>query len=622
MIQIENIAFGRGSRQLVQGLTAQIHPRQRIGLIGQNGCGKSSFLALLRGELDADGGHLTFPADWSIASVKQETPSLNIRALDYVLDGHQAYRDAERAIKSASTPEEIAQAHEKFADLNGYAQEAKASELLFGLGFNHLEQQKTVAEFSGGWRMRLNLAQALIAPADLLLLDEPTNHLDLDAIIWLQDYLKKQNTTQIIIAHDREFLDELCTHILHFENQTGKLYSGNYESFERQYHAQKAQTEALFQKEQLKKAHLEDFVRRFRAKASKAKQAQSRLKALEKLQLSPPSIHTETYQLNIPNDENPPNPLLVAENIQLAYDDKIIIQNFKIRIGAGSRIGLLGRNGAGKSTLMKCLAGVLLPKSGEMNLHQKTKIAYFTQHQLDNLNPEESALWHWQKICPKSTEQEGRNFLGGYGFRGEQIEAPIKQFSGGEKARLALALLVVQKPNLLLLDEPTNHLDIQMRDALTEALQNYEGALILIAHDRALLRASCDEFYLIGNQKALPFSGDLEDYQELLFQSQNPIQKKEEKPVNQKRLDAEKREKLRPFKQKVQKYEQEIEKINQQLEKISTELANEALYEAEQKEQLKKVLQQEALLKQKAEELENLWFEALAELENMEKGDE
>ena len=631
MIELNHLTLSRNGKNLIEDADARIHPGQRVGLTGRNGSGKSTLLALLRHDLEPDSGDYRLPPDWRIASVAQETPALPDSAHDYVLAGHAPYQAALAAIATAEASGDghaIAKAHEQLAACDGYAQPARASELLAGLGFPPDEQQRPVASYSGGWRMRLNLARALIAPAELLLLDEPTNHLDLDAIIWLQDYLKTHPATQIIIAHDREFLDALCTRILHIENRQLQSYSGNYSDYERQSYEQRLQAGAQYQKQERQRAHLQNYIDRFRAKATKARQAQSRLKALEKLDAAPPPPPEADYRLAFQPAENHPNPTLIAQKARLGYGDKTILQELTLRIAADARIGILGRNGAGKSTLMKALAGELAPLAGSIEAHKNTRIGYFTQHQLDALRGEHDALWHMQRVLPQESEQQQRNRLGGYGFHGDKVTAPVGQYSGGEKARLALALIIAQRPNLLLLDEPTNHLDLAMRDALTLALQNYDGAMLIISHDRSLLRATCDEFRLVADGKLQPFDGDLDDYHRYLSEQNSAAAKNATNPDStpnrqeQKRLDAERRSRLRPLKQALEAAEKAVAIAEKSLAKHKTALADPALYDAANKDRLKETLAAESAAQQAIAQAEADWLEAAEALQAAEAAED
>lgn len=628
MIELNQITLSRNGENLIEHGDTRIHSGQRVGLTGRNGSGKSSLLALLRHEIDPDHGDYRIPPDWHIASVRQETPSLPDSAIDYVLSGHLPYQQALQAIAQAEAHGDgnaIGKAHEQLVACNGYAQPALAAELLDGLGFSLSSHHQPISSFSGGWRMRLNLAQALISPAELLLLDEPTNHLDLDAIIWLQDFLKNHPATQIIIAHDREFLDSLCTRILHIENRHLHSYSGNYSDFERQRHEQRLQADAQYQKQNRERAHLQHFIDRFRAKASKARQAQSRIKALEKLDAAPPPPPENEYHLSFPPAEHHPNPLLTCNKLALGYDNHTIIDNITLRITGEARIGLLGRNGAGKSTLMKGLAGVLPPLHGEIDHHKNTCIGYFTQHQLDALRGEHSALWHLQRQHPTQTEQQHRNYLGGYSFAGQQVEVPVSQYSGGEKARLALALVIAQRPNLLLLDEPTNHLDLAMRDALTLALQSYEGAMLLISHDRNLLRAVCDELYLIADGKIRPFDGDLEDYHRYLNSSRQPAATEKTSGITnrqeEKRRQAEQRQRLRPLKQALENCEKRIATLEKQRDELKNALADPTLYEADNKPRLKTILGEQSEIEKALQQAENEWLMTAENLQQAENDD-
>lgn len=624
MINLTNLSITRGANLLIENANTTIYAGQKVGLVGNNGSGKSSLLATLRGEIEPDKGDINLPPNILISSVRQETPSLAQSALDYVLDGHRPYRDAQRAISTAEASQNglaIATAHDQLATINGYALPAQAAALLHGLGFSQQEHQQAVSQFSGGWRMRLNLAQALIAPADLLLLDEPTNHLDLDAVIYLQDFLKTHPATQIIIAHDREFLDNLTTHILHIENRQLTAYKGNYSQFEQLRHEKRLQADAAYAKQAAARAHLQSYVDRFRAKASKAKQAQSRLKALAKLDQTPLPPPEQNYPLNIPSPENRPNPLLKLDNTSLGYDNTTILAPFTLTISPDTRLGLLGHNGAGKSTLIKTLAGNIAPLTGTRTQHKHTKIGYYTQHQLDRLNPEQTPLWHMRQQHPNRSEQEHRNFLGAYGFGGEKAEQPIAPLSGGEKARLALALIISDAPNVLLLDEPTNHLDLAMRDNLSRALQNYDSAIIIISHDRNLLRTVCNEYALIDAGKYQPYHGDLDDYRNQLRQDNQDFEQKTTNRPNtetrqtQKRNEAEIRRLLRPYKQAVEKYENQIEKLEAIACELEQQLAAPEIYETQNKDKLKVLLEQQTQNTRALMEVENQWAQALTELD-------
>ena len=519
MIQFRDLALARGSRRLIEHASLQINPGWRVGVIGANGSGKSSLFALLRGELHADHGDCEVPARWTIASVAQETPALAMSALEYVLDGDAELRHIERelavleqASDAAHDGHRVGELHARLSEIDGYSAAARAATLLSGLGFADDEFTRPVSHFSGGWRMRLNLAQALISRSDLLLLDEPTNHLDLDAVVWLEQWLTGYSGTMLLISHDRDFLDGCVTHIAHLHAQSLTLYSGNYTAFEEQRATQLAMQQAMYAKQQREIAHLERFVERFRAKASKARQAQSRLKALDRMERISAAHVDAPFDFEFPEPARAPDPLLVLDHVCAGYGARTVLEDLKLTLRPGARIGLLGPNGAGKSTLIKLLAGELAPLSGTRTDGRGLAIGYFAQHQLEQLRPEESPLWHMLHQEPRAREQVLRDYLGGFDFRGPMADAAIAPFSGGEKSRLALALLVRRRPNLLLLDEPTNHLDLEMRHALMRALAGYEGSLVLVSHDRALLRTVCDEFLLVADGRAAPFDGDLEDY--------------------------------------------------------------------------------------------------------------
>ncbi len=627
MIVAEQLSLDRGAKNLITASSFTINPGHKVGLVGANGCGKSSLFAAFLGELTPDAGNLTLPNHWKIATVKQETPALSQSALDYVMDGDKEFRALEQALDKArqeNNGNAEAEIINKIDTIHGYSLPARASELLHGLGFSQSQLADPVSAFSGGWRMRLNLAQALISRADLLLLDEPTNHLDLDAVIWLQRWLKRFTGTLVLISHDRDFLDDVVTEILHIERQKAKLYSGNYSAFERQRAEQLAQQTIQYQKQQKEVAHLTAFVDRFRAKASKAKQAQSRLKRLQKLpELAPAHVDSQ-FSFSFAKPEHLPYPLLSLTDADCGYQANTrILSKVNLTLVPGSRIGLLGRNGAGKSTLIKSLAGELALLHGERYCAQELKIGYFSQHQLEQLHAGSTALAHILQAKKSMTELAARNFLGSFGFSGDQALSAIETMSGGEKARLVLALIVLEKPQLLLLDEPTNHLDLEMRQALVVALQAFEGALILIAHDRYLLESCVDEFYLVGNGEVTDFDGDIDDYQQWLNEDKKHIHSKTAKTSptvvkkDQRREQAALRQKAAPLKKKAQKLAQQLQQLQQQLNTIEATLADSEIYQAEHKAKLTTLLKNQAELKQKIEDIEMQWFDYEEQIENI-----
>jgi ATP-binding cassette subfamily F protein 3 len=628
MISIRAMALMRGGNVLLQNTDITIFPGHHVGVVGRNGTGKSSLFALMRGELQVEQGECDVPKQWRIASVKQETPGLDQAALDYVLDGDTELRALEDQLKHAEEQDDghaIGRLHDQLATIGAYEAPARAASLLAGLGFSDEQFQQPVKAFSGGWRMRLNLAQALIARADLLLLDEPTNHLDVDAIFWLEDWLQRFPGTLLLISHDRDFLDAVCQQIVHIEQQTATSYNGNYSSFERQYAEQIAQQQAQFEKEQAQRKHLQKYIDRFRYKASKAKQAQSRVKALERLTASAPLVANSQFQFQFRAPEQLPNPLLTLDEVQAGYGDTVILQSIKFNLVPGSRIGLLGRNGAGKSTLVKLLAGELKPQKGNLQLNSGIKLGYFAQHQLELLDSNATPIQHIQRLDAQATEQQLRDFLGSFGFSGDQATRVVAPMSGGEKARLVLAIIVYQKPNLLLLDEPTNHLDSVMREALVYALQDFEGAMVIVSHDRHLLRTTVDEFFLVANAQVQPFDGDLDAYHEWLQSQQKNSAEPQESPSapkldrkTEKREAAERRQRLKPFKDAVAKYEKEVHKHEQDLADINDKLADNSVYDADNKPQLTELLQQQATLQQALSQAEERWMVAEEALQTAE----
>ncbi len=662
MIRLEQVSLMRGVKPLLENVDLTLNPGDKIGLIGANGAGKSSLFAMLRNELHPDQGNIDFPARWRMAYVAQETPPLERAALDYAIDGDVNLRklEAELARLEAlpDTSENgiaLGEAHSALADADAYTVQSRGEQLLLGLGFTLDQMQQPVASFSGGWRMRLNLAQALMCPSDLLLLDEPTNHLDLDAIIWLEDWLKRYAGTLIIISHDRDFLDEIVNVVVHIDDRKLKRYSGNYSSFERQRAAQMILMAGAAEKQARKKAHLESFIDRFKAKASKAKQAQSRMKALAKMEELAPLRAAAEFSFEFREPLSAPNPLLVMEDVDAGYrsedpvtyeiKEKKIVHGINFSLQTGQRIGLLGVNGAGKSTLIKTIAGDLAPLEGTSTIGKGLIIGYFAQHQVEMLRHDESPLWHLQKIAPTVREQELRNFLGGFNFPGTMVTSPIAPFSGGEKARLALALIVWQRPNLLLLDEPTNHLDLETREALTEALAQFEGTLVVVSHDRHLLRATTDQFIIVADGMLQPFDGDLDDYKDWLFKtklgkgtdvlpaagkdnkttypSTSPIAQPAAAPAvdkkEQKRLEAEQRQRTaaqrKPIENKIKRLDESIAKRNAQKADVDAQLQDAAIYEAANKPKLKQLLADQAFYTKDLAQLEEEWLGLQEQLE-------
>ena len=630
MLQISQLYLQLGNKVLFDQAQATVYPGHKIGIVGANGCGKSTLFSLIRRELGGDDGDITYPQNWKLAWVKQETPDTNTSALDYVIEGDNDYLKLQQQLADAEAKDDgaaIAHIHGELDAINAYSIHARAGELLNGLGFDQTAQAQPVKSFSGGWRMRLNLAQALMVNSDFLLLDEPTNHLDLDAVIWLEKWLKRYQGTMLLISHDRDFIDNICQGIMHIEQQKINVYSGNYSNFEKQRAEQLAQQQSVYEKQQSEIKHIQSFIDRFKAKASKAKQAQSRVKMLEKMERIAPAHVDSQFHFEFQPPTQLPNPIIKMDKVSAGYGDTEILSSIHLNLVPGSRIGLLGRNGAGKSTLVKTLARDLAPLGGEFEHSKHLKIGYFAQHQLDTLRMGNSPVQHLIQLNNQLTEQEARNYLGGFGFNGDQALDPIDKFSGGEKARLVLALLVYQKPNLLLLDEPTNHLDIEMRQALTIALQGFEGAMIVIAHDRHLLNASCDEFYLVDSGTVAQFKGDLDDYHNWLLEqdkksatSDIEIAEKQQSATakkEQKRLQAELRKKLSPLKKQADKLLAQQEKMQAQLSDIEQTMSDTDLYTDGRKSELNDLLQKQAELKSSLEDAEVEWFEIEEQIEQL-----
>ncbi|KXU38551.1 ABC transporter ATP-binding protein [Ventosimonas gracilis] len=624
MIKLQNLHLQRAGKALLSGADLTLHAGHKVGLTGANGAGKSSLFALLQGQLAVDAGHLEIPANWRIAHMQQEVESLERLAVDYVLDGDTALRQIQQRLAEAEISGDgaaIAHLHHELESADGYSADARARKLLAGLGFSEAQMNRPVGDFSGGFRMRLNLAQALMCPSDLLLLDEPTNHLDLDAILWLEDWLKSYPGTLLLIAHDRDFLDAVVSHIVQVEQHKLWLYRGGYTAFERARAERLAQQQSAFDKQQAQRAHMEAFVRRFAAKASKARQAQSRLKALQRLQEIAPAHADSPFDFAFREAARAPNPLLHIRDGALAYGETIILQNIQLSLAPGARIGLLGPNGAGKSTLIKALAGSLAPAAGHWQRGEHLAIGYFAQHQLEALDGAMSPLLHLKRIAPQEREQTLRDFLGGFDFRGSRCEEPTVNFSGGEKARLALALIAWQQPNLLLMDEPTNHLDLEMRHALTLALQEFSGAVLLVSHDRHLLKSTCDEFWLVAAGRLETFSGSLDDYARWLtaFRAQQkpialPVESKEDRR-EQRQQAAQQRKPRSALKKQAEKLEAQLSKLQEKLAALHQRLADSRLYDGTGKDELRELLAAQDILQGEQEALEEAWLEALEALE-------
>ena len=629
MIELKNLTLQRGSKLLLDKANLTVSPQRRVGLVGRNGTGKSSLFALIKDEIAQDGGDVLLPAHWKLASVAQETPALDISALDYVLQGDgelQLFQTALHEAEAKNDGMKQAEYHAKLEEIDAYSAPARAAKLLSGLGFSQEEHGRPVKSFSGGWRMRLNLAQALMCRADLLLLDEPTNHLDLETVLWLENHLSGLPCTQIIISHDRDFLNATTMQTVELSDQKLTLYGGNYDFYQAERARRLAQQQAAYLKQQAQIKHLQSFIDRFKAKATKAVQAQSRMKALDKLERIAPAHFDSGFSFEFDSPAHLPNPLLQLDKADLGYGGEPVLHGIDLSLESGARYGLLGVNGSGKSTFIKTLAGELNVLSGRIVRSDKLNIGYFAQHQLDTLRPDQSPLWHIQKLSPDVREQEIRNFLGSFNFVGDAALQKTEPFSGGEKARLALAMIVWQKPNLLLLDEPTNHLDLDMRHALTLALQSFQGALIVVSHDRSLLEATTDSFLLIEQGRLKTFDGDLEDYRRYRLAQENAAAAPAASAQSRNRKDAKRieaqirQEKARfgkPLQQKIEQAEKEIAALSEIQTACEAFLAQEDAYSDANKAKLQQTLAQLAETKVKLSELEESWLGWQEELEQI-----
>ena len=617
MIRFSQVTLARGAKILLEGTDLTLHQGERVGLIGANGSGKSSLFSLLQGELHADKGDVELPAHWRIAHVAQETPALDRPATEYAIDGDTALRDLEAKLAVAEVEDDgalMGELHAALGDADAYTARSRAETLLLGLGFGKDELEQPVASFSGGWRMRLNLAQALMCRSDLLLLDEPTNHLDLDAIVWLEDWLKRYPGTLIIVSHDRDFLDGVVETVVHIDSRKLRRYSGNYSAFEEQRAQGLVLQQAQYEKQQRERAHLQSFIDRFRAKATKAKQAQSRMKMLARMEDLAPVHAAAPFSFEFRDPERSPDPLLVLEDVAAGYKEndasRKVLEGVTLTLRANERIGLLGVNGAGKSTLIKTIAGVLPPLGGSAVVNKGLVVGYFAQHQVEMLRDDQSPLWHLSRLASNVREQELRDYLGSFNFPGDMATGPVEHFSGGEKARLALALIVWQRPNLLLLDEPTNHLDLETREALTVALAQFEGTLVLVSHDRHLLRASTEQLVIVRGGQVSAFEGDLDDYRASLLNRVAPPPKLAPPPKPSPRKAGSKKN----LQSRIQRLEEQMKRLGVEIAAVEARLGDPATYS--DGEAYKALAADQAYLRRELDQLETEWLARQAELEN------
>ena len=631
MLTFNNLAIRRGTRLLIKDASFTIHRGEKVGIVGANGTGKSSLLALVLGELQAEAGSFDLPAQLVLAHVAQELDATPRPAIEFVMDGDAELRRTEAAIAKAEAANEgvaLGNLHARYAAIGGYDARSRAGRLMHGLGFSNTDETRSVSDFSGGWRVRLNLAQALMCPSDLLLLDEPTNHLDLDAVVWLEEWLGNYAGTLLMIAHDREFLDRTANRIVHLHGGSARSYTGNYSAFEEQRAAQLAQHQASYERQQREISQMTSFIERFRAKASKARQAQSRIKALERMQRIAPAHVDSGFEFAFLPPQKLPRPLVAIEDQSAGYGERVVLQSVKLSIAPGSRIAVLGRNGAGKSTLMKLLAGELTAMAGKRTDARDLRIGYFAQHQLEQLSVHDTPLGHLRRLGgeagKQAPEQELRGFLGKFGFSGDRVFEPVGPFSGGEKARLVLALVSYLRPNLLLLDEPTNHLDLEMRQALAMALQDFAAAVVLVSHDRHLLRAFADELLLVDGGRVTQFDGDLDDYTRwfsITREEQKNVVRNDAASISnedrkqRKRDDAERRKRLSPLKNQVAQLEKAMAQLNSEIADIKAILASEVIYRDAERNRLRELLETQGQLNRKLERLEADWLEASERLE-------
>jgi len=626
MLYFDKITLRRGHKLLFSDASMMVQSGHKIGITGANGCGKTSLFALVLGKIEEDAGSFRVEKNITIAHVAQETRALPIPAIDYVMQGDAVLTALQQQIEQAEQQGDgihLAELHERFAAINGYSAHARAARLLHGLGFGMGTEGNPVASFSGGWRMRLNLAHALMCRSDLLLLDEPTNHLDLEAVVWLEKWIQNYRGALLLISHDRDFLDRCVNRIAHIEHEQIDIYSGNYSDFERLRSEKLALQQASFEKQQKQVAHMTSFINRFKAKATKASQAQSRIKALERMQMIAPAHVDSPFLFRFKHPGPIPNPLLRLNKASAGYDDNTILHELSLSLLPGERIGLLGPNGEGKSTLIKLMAGELKPQRGSRESAKELSIGYFAQHQLEQLHGELSPVQHITMLDETISEKEARQFLGGFDFRGDMALAPVSPFSGGEKARLVLAMIVYQQPNLLLLDEPTNHLDLEMRHALSMALQSFEGAMVLVSHDRYLIRTVCDSLMLVSNGSVAPFAGDLDEYSAWLLQQRREGDDKQSPPIrpsrkDERRLKSEQRKALQPLRNKVKTLEKEQAILHTQKTELDAQLADPALYAEASAEHIKSLNIEQRRIEQALTGCEEAWLIASEALEHAE----
>jgi ATP-binding cassette subfamily F protein 3 len=620
MLSFTNLALRRGPNLLFEDVSFVIHHDKKVGLIGANGAGKTSLFKMITGELDVEEGYLDYPQDLRISYLAQEVPGTDEVSVQYVLEGDKQLIEIQEKIKLAEDNEqfdELGELHAIYNSMDGYAALSKAEQLMIGLGFTQEDLTKSVKDFSGGWRVRLNLARTLMQPSDLLLLDEPTNHLDLDAIVWLADWIKSFKGALILISHDREFLDECVNTIAHIHRQAIELYTGNYSQFEEVKALRLAEQAATFKKQQREIAHMQDFVRRFKAKATKARQAQSRVKALERMEVIAPAHVDSPFHFSIPQADKISDPLLTLDEATLGYSEPVL-QKINLSLHPGDRIGLLGPNGAGKSTLMKSLVGAISLLDGHKFEGGNLKVGYFSQHQVDDLDLSKTAYQCIHQLNTEKTEQQVRTYLGGYDFKNDKVKDPIKLFSGGEKARLALAIIAYQKPNLLLMDEPTNHLDMEMRQALTMALQSFGGAILLISHDRHLLANNVDQFLLVEDGGLNEFDGDLHDYSLRILKNLNKAQpgksKKKDSPTEGANKKAEQKI-IRQLKAEVMAAEKRLKRLQGKITEVEAVLQSPDTYDGDFQEDLHDLIRNQSELKSEIEEVEQVWLSLSEQLE-------